>query len=40
MLMVLLSTDARLNEELSATWKNVSIETCLLKVDASYIDFR
>jgi len=34
MLMLLLSTGARLNEVLSATWKNVSIEGRSLKVDA------
>jgi site-specific recombinase XerD len=34
MLMLLLSTGARLNEVLSATWKNVSIEGRALKVDA------
>jgi site-specific recombinase XerD len=33
-LMLLLSTGARLNEILSATWKNVSIEGRALKVDA------
>jgi site-specific recombinase XerD len=34
MLMLLLSTGARLNEVLSATWKNVSMEGRALKVDA------
>ena len=34
MLMLLLSTGARLNEVLSATWKNVSLEGRALKVDA------
>lgn len=34
MLMMLASTGARLNEILSATWKNVSIEGRALKVDA------
>ena len=33
-LMLLLSTGARLNEVLSATWKNVSMEGRSLKVDA------
>lgn len=33
-LMLLLSTGARLNEVLSATWKNVSMEGRALKVDA------
>jgi site-specific recombinase XerD len=33
MLMLLLSTGARLNEVLSATWKNVSMEGRALKVD-------
>ena len=34
MLMLLLSTGARLNEVLSSTWKNVSMEGRSLKVDA------
>lgn len=34
MLMLLLSTGARLNEVLSATWKNVSMDGRALKVDA------
>lgn len=33
-LMLLLSTGARVNEVLSATWKNVSMEGRSLKVDA------
>lgn len=33
-LMFLLSTGARLNEALTATWKNVNVEGCAWKVDA------